>query len=137
LTDLRQLVGIIQKHPDVTNEIRADLKIPLRSNGPSPKPAPSKIPTVTVKKVHGTNITVGVNDPDDLRRAIVKGALGFSCTRRPGGAGVADVGGSRACGYEELPFPNTTMTVSAANGIVAAGDGASWAGVSELALPFP
>src|SRR5215207_7359652 len=33
--------------------------------------------------------------------------------------------------------PDTTLTATAANGIVAADDGAAWAGVAELVLPFP
>ena len=31
----------------------------------------------------------------------------------------------------------TTLTVTGANGIVASGDGGTWAGVTALALPFP
>ena len=33
--------------------------------------------------------------------------------------------------------PGTTLTASAATGIVAVDDGGTWAGVSDLPLPFP
>jgi hypothetical protein len=33
--------------------------------------------------------------------------------------------------------PGTTLTASAASGIVAVNDGGTWGGVAELALPFP
>ena len=38
---------------------------------------------------------------------------------------------------ETVSVPHTRMTASAGNGIVAAGDGAAWAGVTDLELPFP
>jgi hypothetical protein len=43
-------------------------------------------------------------------------------------------------GREEIASasgPTTLLTAEASNGIVAAGDGAGWAGVTELLLPFP
>ena len=40
-------------------------------------------------------------------------------------------------GIGEWSEPGVTMTASSANGIVAEGDGGTWAGVSGLALPFP
>jgi hypothetical protein len=39
-------------------------------------------------------------------------------------------------GVEELPFVGTTLNATGANGIVAAGDGASWAGCLDVTLPF-
>ena len=33
--------------------------------------------------------------------------------------------------------PGTTLSVTAANGIVASGDGGTWPGVLDLPLPFP
>jgi hypothetical protein len=40
-------------------------------------------------------------------------------------------------GVGEWSEPGITMTASAANGIVAEGDGAAWAGATELGLPYP
>jgi hypothetical protein len=40
-------------------------------------------------------------------------------------------------GIEEFAGPDVRMTAGAANGIVAVGDGAAWAGVSNVVLPFP
>jgi hypothetical protein len=40
-------------------------------------------------------------------------------------------------GTTESSDPVTTLTATAANGIVADGDGAAWAGATDLALPFP
>ena len=37
----------------------------------------------------------------------------------------------------EMSFTGIHMTATDANGIVAASDGAEWAGVAELELPFP
>jgi hypothetical protein len=37
---------------------------------------------------------------------------------------------------EEGAEPGVTMTAGAGNGVVASGDGAAWAGVSALELPF-
>jgi hypothetical protein len=37
---------------------------------------------------------------------------------------------------QALPFPDTRLNASAANRIVAAGDGAPWLGVTNLLLPF-
>ena len=39
-------------------------------------------------------------------------------------------------GIEEGAAPGITMTVGAGNGIIASGDGAAWAGVTDLELPF-
>ena len=39
-------------------------------------------------------------------------------------------------GIEEGAEPGITMTAGAASGIVASGDGAAWAGVMDLELPF-
>jgi hypothetical protein len=40
-------------------------------------------------------------------------------------------------GIGDWTEPGITMTASSANGIVADGDGAAWAGVTDLALPWP
>jgi hypothetical protein len=40
-------------------------------------------------------------------------------------------------GVTEYAEPNTILDATAANGIVASGDGAEWAGAADLALPFP
>ena len=40
-------------------------------------------------------------------------------------------------GLGEWLDPGVTLTVSPANGIVAAGDGAAFAGVTDVGLPFP
>jgi hypothetical protein len=40
-------------------------------------------------------------------------------------------------GFAEWTEPGVTMTVSEENGIAPEGGGASWVGVTDLALPFP
>jgi hypothetical protein len=40
-------------------------------------------------------------------------------------------------GLEEQPFTGVHLTATDANGIVAVEDDVAWAGVTELALPFP
>jgi hypothetical protein len=40
-------------------------------------------------------------------------------------------------GVEELPFVGVHLSATSANGIVALGDGAPWAGATDVALPFP
>jgi hypothetical protein len=40
-------------------------------------------------------------------------------------------------GIEEFAGPDVRLTAGAANGIVAVGDGAMWAGVTNVELPFP
>jgi hypothetical protein len=40
-------------------------------------------------------------------------------------------------GIAEWIGEGVTISVSAANGIVAADDGGAWAGATDLALPFP
>ena len=42
---------------------------------------------------------------------------------------LVDIGGSA--------YPDVRLTAGSGNGIVAVGDGAEWAGVSALVLPFP
>ncbi len=39
-------------------------------------------------------------------------------------------------GVEEYTGPDVLLNVAAGNGIIAAGDGAAWAGVVDLVLPF-
>jgi hypothetical protein len=74
---LRELVRIIQNHPGVTNEMRADLQLPLRGNGPIPAPVPSLIPKVEVSSVYGSNVTLKITDPTDDRRALPQGVQGI------------------------------------------------------------
>ena len=40
-------------------------------------------------------------------------------------------------GDEEIVQAGVTLSVAPGNGIVAAGDGAAWAGATDLELPFP
>jgi hypothetical protein len=40
-------------------------------------------------------------------------------------------------GIEEFAGPDVRLTAGAANGIVAVGDGAAWAGVTNVGIPFP
>ena len=40
-------------------------------------------------------------------------------------------------GFDDWFEPGVTMTATGANGIVAVGDGAAWAGVSSVVIPFP
>jgi hypothetical protein len=40
-------------------------------------------------------------------------------------------------GIDDSTVPDVVMNVSAGSGIVAADDGASWAGATDLPLPFP
>jgi hypothetical protein len=40
-------------------------------------------------------------------------------------------------GIEDYSIPNELLTATGASGIVAVDDGGTWAGVSELPLPYP
>jgi hypothetical protein len=73
LENLRELARIIQNHPGVTNAMREELGLPLRSSEPTPVPIPGTTPLLTVEKVLGHQITVKIKDSTGERRGKPQG----------------------------------------------------------------
>jgi hypothetical protein len=79
----------------------------------------------------------------------IAGVDGAAVTVADGGAAILYVGTSAVIlidpatveialtGFDSWLDPGVTLTATAANGIVAVGDGAAWAGVTDVSIPFP
>jgi hypothetical protein len=62
---IRQLVGIIQKHPGTTNPMRVLLKITVPDVEPSPIPPPSSAPELTIVSTLRRRVTLRLRDAKD------------------------------------------------------------------------
>src|SRR4051812_10624887 len=96
----------------------------------------SYVPGENVELTFSRAIDVAGIDPSAF--AVTDGLIvGFNYV----GIGATQAGPSSVrvdlSGTVETTDPVTTLSASGANGIVADGDGASWAGANELGLPFP
>lgn len=78
-TIIKQYAAIIQAHPTVTNEQRAELGLTIRDTEPSPKPVPAFAPGLLVERVTGRTVDVRLQDtqnPDSRGRPVnVDGAV--------------------------------------------------------------
>lgn len=66
-SNARELAGIIQKCPTVTDTQRSALGLTVRS-GPSPIPAPAMSPQIDVISVTGNTVRLRLHDPDNTTR---------------------------------------------------------------------
>ena len=90
ILNLRQLAGIVQTFPGMTNAVRIQLGLPQRYM-PAPVPAPSTAPMIEVKKVSGRTASlrlIDVANPTKRGRpANASGASVFSYIAPPGTPG--------------------------------------------------
>lgn len=82
VTSARELVGIIQKHPGTTNEMRAALNVTIPDDEPTPIAPPTEPPLLLIGKRYQRTVTLKLRDsenPDSRARPEgVSGATIFS-----------------------------------------------------------
>ena len=111
----------------------------------APPPAPPALTLVSAAYTEGASVTLTFDRPIDIAAIDVAavtvddgGASGFMFQ----GSGAATLASPAAV---EVPLvdtgftasPATTLTAGPGTGIVADDDGGTWAGVTDLPLPFP
>lgn len=119
----RQIVGIIQATPSVTNAMKEDLRLTIRDVDPTPVGVPTTAPVGKLRGVYGRNTMVQFNNAEGDRRARPKGVTGAYIYTHVGPIAPADLadwmfrGGSSKTTVElkfdtDLP-PGETVWVTA------------------------
>lgn len=94
IAEVRMLARIIQASPTVTNQMRADLGLPVRDVDPTPWPIPSAPPLLQIEKVVGRTVHIrlidAANPTERGKPQYVQGASVFSFVGAQAPVDIAD-----------------------------------------------
>lgn len=94
IAEIRMLARIIQASPTVTNQMRADLGLPIRDVAPTPWPVPAQAPLLSIVKVVGRTVHIRLidvlNPTERGKPQYVEGASVFSFVGAEAPADIAD-----------------------------------------------
>jgi hypothetical protein len=118
IAKLRQLAGIVQKCPTVTDEQRVILGLPVRKTEPTPINPPTEMPVLEINERFGTVVQLKLHDGSGSRRGKPAGVAGASVFSFVGPTPPADVEGWKFEGSTSKTLFDVEFPVATAPGTV-------------------